>query len=132
MRTSRQEQWLRVAVDLSGVECEKVYVASGKKGSVRREIKAVSGMRVTIVQNRHQKARQPLSHQHQEAEVRREKATSEAKASLGSSIDSRANTSWKVLARNRLVSIGIFPNVNSIKTESGCKFGRKLISALEV
>ena len=95
---------------------EKVFVASGKKkGSVRREIKAVSGMRVTIVQNQHQKARQPLSHQHQEAEVRREKATSEAKASLGSSIDSRANTSWKVLARNRLVSIGILPNVNSIK-----------------
>ena len=73
---------------------EKVFVASGKKkGSVQRETNAVSGMRVTIVQNRHQKPRQPLSHQHQEAEVRREKETSEAKASLGSSIDSRANTS---------------------------------------
>ena len=33
---------------------EEVFVTSGeKKGSVRRETNAVSGMRVTIVRNRH-------------------------------------------------------------------------------
>ena len=45
----------------------------------------------------------------------REQETPDAEASLRSSIDRRANTSWKVLALNRLVRIGILPNVNSIK-----------------
>ena len=75
---------------------EEVFVTSGeKKGTVRREANVVSGMRVMIVQNRHQKPSHPLSHQlpkHQ-VEVRREKDTSEVEASLGSSIDSRVNTS---------------------------------------
>ena len=62
-----------------------------------------------IVQNRHH----PLSHQNQEVEVRREKGASEAEGSLGSPTDSRAKTSWKVLAPNYLVTNGIFPNVNS-------------------
>ena len=96
---------------------EEAFVTSGKKqGSVRRRINAVSGMRVMIVQNRHQKPRHPLSHQHQKHEfvARREKETSEAEASLGSSIDSRVNTSWKVLALNHLVKFGILPNANSI------------------
>ena len=66
-----------------------------KRGSVRRETGAVSGMRVTIVRNRHRKPNHPLSDklQKHEAEVRREKETSEAEASLGSSIDRRVNTS---------------------------------------
>ena len=55
-------------------------------------------MRVTIVQDRPPKPRHPLSHQLQkhEVEVRREKEMPEAEAILGSSIDSRVNTSWKV------------------------------------
>ena len=70
---------------------EKVLVTSGKKrGSVREETNAVSGTSVVIVQNRHQKPLHPLSHQHQEVELRREKIASEAKASLGSPTDSRA------------------------------------------
>ena len=59
---------------------ERVFVSSGeKKASVRRETNVVSGMRVTIVQDRHQKTRHPLSHQPQkhEVEVRREKETSD-------------------------------------------------------
>ena len=44
-------------------------------------------MRVTIVQNRHQKP-----HQHQEVDVRREKGGSEAGARLGRPIDSLAKT----------------------------------------
>ena len=58
----------------SGVKEEEVFVTSGKKNSsVRRETNAVSSMRVTIVQDRHQKPRHPLSHQHRGVEVRREK-----------------------------------------------------------
>ena len=64
-----------------------------QKGSVREETNAVSGTRVTIVRNRRQKPLHPLSHQHQEVEVRREKEASEAEASLRNSIDRRVNTS---------------------------------------
>ena len=64
----------------SDLGASKVFGTSGKKkGSVRRETNALSGLRETIVQNRHRKPRRPLSHQYQEAEVRREKETSEAK-----------------------------------------------------
>ena len=45
---------------------------------------AVSGTTVVGVQNQHLK---PLSHQHKEVEVRREKGTSEARVRLGSPID---------------------------------------------
>ena len=75
---------------------ETVFVTIGKKKCrARRETHVVSGMRAMIVQNRHQKPRHPLSHQllKHEVEVRREKETSEAEASLGCSIDSRVNTS---------------------------------------
>ena len=70
---------------------EKVYVTSGKKKvSVGEETNAVSNTRVMIVQNRHQKPLYPLSHQHQEVEVRREKGASVAGVHLGSSLDSSA------------------------------------------
>ena len=79
---------------LRGIERGKGICHQWKdKGSVRRETNAVSDTRVTIVQNRHQKPLHPLSHKHQEEEVRREKETPEATARLVSSIDSRANTS---------------------------------------
>ena len=45
----------------------------------------------------------------------REKEMPEAEARLRNSIDRRVSTSRKVLASNRLVSIGILPNVNSRK-----------------
>ena len=50
-----------------------------------------------------------------EVETSREKEASEAKVSLAWLFDNLANTSWKVLARDRFVSIGILPNVNSTK-----------------
>ena len=60
---------------------DKEFAISGnEKGSVREETHAVSDTRVMIVQNRHQKPLHPLSHQHQEAEVRREKGALEAEA----------------------------------------------------
>ena len=63
------------------------------KDIVREETNAVSDTRVMIVKNRHQKPLHPLSHQHQEVEVGREKGASEAEAGLGSPTDSRAKTS---------------------------------------
>ena len=109
----RQEQWLRVAGEKVALREEQEFANSGKqKVSVREETSAVSDTRVMIVQNRHQKQLHPLIHQHQEAGVRREQGASEAEASLGSPTDSRAKTSWKVLALNYLVTIGILPNVS--------------------
>ena len=72
-------------------------------------------MRVTIVRNRHRKPNRPLSHnlQKHEVEVCRDKDMPEA--SLRNSIDRRVHASWKVLAPNRFVSIGILPNVSSVK-----------------
>ena len=111
-RSEWQLQRWRVVAWRGGAEC-----SGKKKGSVGRETNAVSDMRVMIVQSRHQKPRHPLSHQLQkhEVDVCREQETPEAEVSLRSSIGRRANTSWKVLAPNRSVSIGILPVVNSIK-----------------
>ena len=54
---------------------EKELAVSGKqKVSVREETNAVSGTRVMIVENQHQKSLHPLTHQHQEVEERREKS----------------------------------------------------------
>ena len=66
-----------------------------KKGGVLRETSAVSGMRVTIVRNRHRKPNHPLSHnlQKREVEVCREKEMPEEEPSLSNSIDRRAKTS---------------------------------------
>ena len=66
-----------------------------EKASVRRETNAVSGMRVTIVRNRHQKPNRPLSHnlQKHEVEVCREKEMPEAEASLRNSMDRHVNIS---------------------------------------
>ena len=98
---ARHEKMETVAVvkshrRLSGIERGKgICYQWREKGSVRMETNVVSGMRVTIVQDRHPKPRRPLLHQLQkrEEEGRREAETSEAEASLGSSIDSRVNTS---------------------------------------
>ena len=74
-------------------EAKEFAISEKQKVSVREETNAVSVTRVMVVQNRHQKPLHPLSHQHQEVEVRREKEASEAEASLGSPTDSRAKTS---------------------------------------
>ena len=77
----------------------KELAISGKqKVSVREETNAVSDTRVMIVEDRHQKPLHPLSHQHKELEVRREKGASETEASLGSPTDSLQKHLEKVLA----------------------------------
>ena len=104
---------------------EKVFATSGKKkANVRRETSAVSDTRVTIVnKNRHRKPPHFLSRHQHEAEVCREKEVSEAKVTLVWFFDNHANTSWKVLARDRLVSVGILPSVNSTKQNRIVKQG---------
>ena len=55
------------------------------------------------------------------------KTVSEAKVTMVPSFDNRADTFRKVLARDRLVSVGILPKVNSAEKESGCKAGGKCL-----
>ena len=101
--------------DQVGLKEEKEFAISGKQeGSVREETNAVSGTTVMSVQNRQQKPLHPLSHQHQEVEVRREEGSTEAGVHLGKPIDSRAKTSGKLLELNYFVTIGILPNVNFV------------------
>ena len=52
---------------------------------------------------------------------------SEAKVILVSFIDNRAHIIGEVIARERLVDIGIHPSVNSTKTETGCKARNKCL-----
>ena len=66
-----------------------------------------------------------LSHPCHEVEVCRGKEVSEAKVTIVPYFDNRADTIWKVLARDRLVNSGILPSVNFYKTETGCKAGDK-------
>ena len=106
-------QWLRVAGDYLVLKEDKEFAISGKqKDSVREEINEVSGTTMMNVRNQHQEPLHPLSHQHKGEEVRREKGASEAGVRLGSPIDSRAKTSWMVLALNYLVTTGNPPNVS--------------------
>ena len=55
------------------------------------------------MQNRHRKPRHRPSDQHQEAEVRREKGSSEVGVHLGSPIDSRAKTRGGSMSRKRRI-----------------------------
>ena len=94
MEELRLEQWLRVAWDQVVLKGDKEFTVSGKqKDSVREETNAVSATTVMCVQNQHQKPFHPLSHQHKEVEVRREKGTSGTGIHLVSPIDIRAETS---------------------------------------
>ena len=64
-----------------------------KRTLLERRPMQFSGTIIMSVRNQHQKPLHPLSHQHQEVEVRREKGTSEAGVRLGRPIDRRAKTS---------------------------------------
>ena len=92
-----------------------------QKDSVREETNAVSGS----VQNQHQKPLHPLSHQHKEVQVRRGKGTPEAGVHLESPIDSRAETSYKVICIKLPCDYWHPPECHFCKSESGCAFGNK-------
>ena len=48
---------------------------------------------------------------------------SEAKVTMGPFFDDRADTIWKVLARDRFLIIGIRPSANLIKQKRHAKAG---------
>ena len=81
-----------------------------------------------VHQNRHQKPFHPLSHPWHEVEARREKEASEAEVRLAEFFDNRADTFWKVLARDHLVSVCILPNVNSLELNRDAKQGTGVCS----
>ena len=85
---------------LRGIERGKVICYWWKeKVSVWRETNVVSGMRVTIVRNRHRKPNHPLSHNLENTKWKCvEKEMPEAEATLRNSIDGGVNTSGTVLA----------------------------------
>ena len=92
----KQEQRSRIEREWVALKEEKVLVTRGKqKASVRKETNAGSCMRVTIVP-KNQATMPP-----------RGKEVSEAKVVFS---DNRADI-WKVLARDRLVNVGILRNV---------------------
>ena len=91
---------------------EKVSVTSGKKkASVRKETVAVTKPKI-VRKNQNKLPPHLLNQPHQEVEVCRGRKISEAKVNHGSI---RADIIWKVLARERLVNIGIRPSANSTK-----------------
>ena len=97
-----------------------LQISGQQKCNVRRETSAVSGTTRISVQNRHRKPLHSLNHQHKEVEVRRTNRTSEAGVHLGSSLDSRAKTTWKLFAPNHFVTIG---ESQFYESKLGCKFG---------
>ena len=124
LRELKHKQWLRVAWVNVVLDEDKKFAISGKqKDNVREETNAVSSTVKISVQNRHQKPLHRLNHQHKEVEVRRGKRISEDGVNLGSSLDSRAKTTWKAFAPNHLCDCWHPPECQFYKSESGCKFG---------
>ena len=110
----------------SGVERGKgiCYQWKSKKCSVRKETNVVSGMRVAIVQSRHQKPHLPLSHKSSKTRGRcREKEMPEAEAILRSSIDRRVKYFLKGTCTKSPCEYWHPPECQFYKTQSGCKFG---------
>ena len=132
MRELRQGQWFRRG--LSGIETGKGVNYQWKaKGQCSR------GDQCSFQHDGYERAKPTpkktlhlLNHQHQQVEVRGEEGASVEGVRLGSPTDSRATTSWKVLALNYFVNVDILLNVGFHKTESVCKtMQRVLVSALE-
>ena len=88
------------------VERKKGQCSQGDRCSFRHE-----------TQDRAQNSLPPhlVSQPHHEVDVCRGREVSEAKVTMGPFFDNRADIICKVLARERLVNIGIRPNVNFIK-----------------
>ena len=102
---------------LSVVKEEKVFVTSGKKKTDVRNHCSFRHESNDRAQNpEHRMPPHFPSPRCREVEVCRRKEVSKAKVIILPFFDNRADTIGKVRARDRLVSLGILPNVNSIKT----------------
>ena len=108
---------------------EKEFAISEKqKVSVREETNAVSDTRPrTVHKNQNTLPPSLLSQPYHEVEVCRGREVSEAKVTMGPVFDNRADNIWKVPARDRLVSVGIRPECQFYKNETGCKAGDKCL-----
>ena len=128
----KHEQWSRIAREWVALKEEKVPVARGKKkASVRKETNAVSGMRVTIVPKNQTTMPPHLpSHPFHKVEVCRRKEVSKAKVTMVPFSDKRADIIWKVLACERLVNIGILPNVHFTKQKRAANPGTSVCSRI--
>ena len=109
---------------------DKVPATSGKKkASVRKETNAVSGMRVTIVRTNQTTMPHLLRHPCHEDEVCRRREVSKAKETMVPFLRQPCrHYSKKVLARDRLVNVGILPSVNFTKQKRDAKPGISVCS----
>ena len=115
-----------------GVEGGRGICYSGKKkASVRKDTDAVSATTPKIVHKK-QNTLTPriLSQPFHEVEVCRGREVSEAKVTMVPFFDDRADVIWEVLARDRLVNIGIFPSVNAAKQKRDAKPGISVCSRI--
>ena len=98
-------------------------LSSGKKkASVRKESDAVSGTELkTVHKNQNTLSPRLLSQPLHKVEVCRGCEVSEAKVTMGPFFDNRAYIIWKVLARDRLVNIGMLPSVRITKQKRCAK-----------
>ena len=92
-----------------------------------RRCATVSGMQATLIS---QWRIWVSRHQCHEVEVCRGKEVSEAKVILAWFFENRADIIWKVLARDRLVNIGILPSVNFTKHKRVAKPGISVCSRI--
>ena len=125
----RRENRNRCSGQESALKEEEVYVTSGKKkGQCSKGDQCSIRHEGNDVAKPTPKANHTLSHnlQKHKVEVCREKEMPGAKVILVPFFDNRADTSWKVLAPNRLVSNWLPPNVSSIEQN------RDVSSALSV
>ena len=105
---------------------DKEFAINGKqKGSVREETSVVSGTTGIRVQNRHQKPLHPLSHQHEEGEVRREKKNLRGRSPSGKFDRQPCKNFLKGICTESPCDNWHPPECHFYKSESGCNFGDK-------
>ena len=103
---------------------EKEFAFRGKQNeSVQEETNAVSGTTVVSVHNRHQEPLHPLSHQHQDVIVRREKRSPRCMSPSGKSSRQPCKNFLKGTCTKLLCDYRHLPECQFYKSESGCKFG---------
>ena len=105
---------------------DKEFAINGKqKDSVREETSAVSSTMKISVQNRQQKTLQPLNHQNQEEEVRREKKRLRGRSPSGKFARQPCKDLFKCFCTKSLGDDWHPPEKQFYKSESACKFGVK-------
>ena len=102
---------------------EKLFATSGKqKFSVREETNAVSDTRVMIVQNRHQKPHNLLSHEHQEGQVASRKRSLRGRSPSGKTSRQPCKNFLKGTCTKLPCDNWHPPECQCYKSETGCKF----------